>query len=388
VASNSATLVNSIGATRPVHADFGTMYAGQLDGIPYNAVPGNQPPVNVVIDAYPNESDLLPIPIPDNAVIEGDPLPSNQNHTDRHLLVYDQDNNIVYETYNTHRPSETSDHQWHADSEAVWDMNQNTFRTPGYTSADAAGLPILPGLVRDDEVLDQGVIMHALRFTVPRTRNTWVYPASHQAGSNDVTLPRMGERFRLKASFDISGFSPANRVILQALKDYGMIVADNGSAWYLSGAPSTRWNDGDLANLGAVKGSDFEAVDLTPRVSGVKPRTGSSVGGYLVTIAGLNFSGAAGMTQVYFGNALATDVTVRSDKFITVTAPSGQGTVDVRVASPYGTSAVSAADHFIYVASADAPSSAFALDLDDGVYELLGRRTRSGRHRYAAAWIA
>jgi hypothetical protein len=236
VAANSATLVASIGLGSNLHPDFGAgTYAGSYIGIPFNVVSGTQPKIHVVIDAYASESDLLPIPIPSNAVIEGDPLPSSQNTGDRHLLVYDKDNNIVYETFNTHRPSEEPDGQWHADAEAVWDLNKDTFRTAGYTSADAAGLPILPGLVRPDEVLDQHLINHALRFTVPASRDAYIYPASHQAGVNDSTLPRMGERFRLRASFDISGYSPADQVILQALKDYGMIVADNGSGWYISG---------------------------------------------------------------------------------------------------------------------------------------------------------
>src|SRR6516225_5356349 len=209
VAANSATLVASIGQFSPFHPDFGTTYAGALNGIPINIVTGSQPKIPVTIDAYADESDLLPIPIPSNVVIEGDPLPGAQNTGDRHMLIYDQTNNILYETFNTHRPSESSDGQWHADSEAVWNLNLDSFRTPGWTSADAAGLPILPGLVRPDEVLNQGKITHALRFTVPDTDNAYVFPASHVAGSNDPTLPRMGERFRLKQSFNISTFSAA-----------------------------------------------------------------------------------------------------------------------------------------------------------------------------------
>src|SRR5207248_1743978 len=200
----------------------------------------------------------------------------------------DQDHNLLYETFNTHRPSEEPDGHWHADSEAVWDLSKDSFRTPGFTSADAAGLPILPGLVRPDEVLDQGKITHALRFTVSQSQNAYVFPASHEAGSNNVALPRMGERFRLKASVDISGFSLANQVILQALKDYGMIVADNGSSWYLSGEPSTRWNDSDLHALGQLTGNNFEAVDLTPRIVSAT-YNGALASGSVVTITGLNF---------------------------------------------------------------------------------------------------
>src|SRR5579871_2857396 len=354
VAANSDTLVGSIGLTSHFHPDFGTTYAGALNGIPFNVVSGTQPKVPVTIDAYPDESDLLPIPIPSNAVIEGDPLPSNQNTGDRHMLVYDKDHNLLYETFNTDRPSEEPDGQWHADSEAVWDLSKDSFRTPGFTSADAAGLPILTGLVRPDEVLDQGKITHALRFTVPRSDNAYVFPASHYAGSNNPVLPRMGERFRLKQSVNISGFSPANQVILQALKDYGMIVADNGSGWYLSGEPSSRWDDNDLHNLSQIVGSDFEAVDLTPVVSGLDQNSGSTAGGATITITGLNFSGGAGQTQILFGTVAATNVTVLSDTQLTATIPAhAAGTVDVVVQSPYGTSAATAADRYTF-----GPSSA------------------------------
>jgi hypothetical protein len=354
VAANSAALVASIGLTSGLHADFGAgLYQGALIGIPFNVVSGTQPKVNVVIDAYASESDLLPIPIPANAVIEGDPLPSAQNTGDRHLLVYDKDNEILYETFNTHRPSEEPDNQWHADSEAVWDLSKDTFRTPGFTSADAAGLPILPGLMRPDEVLSQAKITHALRFTVPQSRDAYIFPASHQAGVNNLSYPRMGERFRLKQSFDISGFSPTNQTILQALKDYGMIVADNGSPWYLSGQPSDLWNNDDLHNLGSVVGSDFEAVDLTPLVSGLSQNTGPVAGGFTLTINGLNFSGGAGQTQVFFGSTPATSVTVLSDTQILVAVPThAAGLIDVTVQSRYGASARVTADQFTFGSAA------------------------------------
>ena len=350
VAANSATLVASIGLSRGLHPDFGNaLYQGGLVGIPWNAVPGTQPKITVVIDAYASESDLLPIPIPTGAVIEGDPLPSGQNTGDRHLLVYDKDNNLLYETFNTHRPSEEPDGKWHADSEAVWDLKKDSFRTPGFTSADAAGLPILPGLVRADDVLDQGKIDHAIRFTVPRSANTYVFPASHQAGNHNPALPRMGERFRLKQSFNISGYSPANRVILQALKDYGLIVADNGSGWFLSGEPSSRWNDSDLHNLSSVLSDNFEALDLTPGVSGLVQTFGPNTGGTGVTINGHGFSGGAGLIQVMFGTAAATNVAIVSDTQITCVSPlHGVGLVDVTVQSPYGTTATSGADQFTY----------------------------------------
>lgn len=339
VAANSATLIASIGANTSLHPDFGTTYAGALIGIPVNVVTGFQPKINVVVDAYASESDLVPVPIPVSAVIEGDPLPSAQNTGDRHLLVYDQTNNVEYELFNASRPSENADGQWHCDSLAYWNMSQDWFRTPGFTSADAAGLPILPGLVRPDEVLTQKLITHALRFTVNRSDNTYLFPASHAAGSNNANLPPMGARFRLKAGFDISHFSATDQVILQALKDYGMIVADNGSSWYLSGEPSTSWDDNDLHALTQVIGSDFEAVDLTPRLtSAVAPSAPAS--GMIVTLTGLDFSGGAGKTTVNFGSVSAASVQVMSDTQIQATigtVPTGSN-IMVQVVSPYGSS--------------------------------------------------
>ena len=344
VAANSSTLVASIGAASPLHPDFGTVYNGALNGIPYNVVSGNQPKVNVVIDAYADESDLVPVPIPAGAVIEGDPLGPSQNTSDRHLIVYDQDNNIAYELFNAHRPAEEPDNQWHADSEAVWDMSKDSFRTPGFTSADAAGLPILPGLVRPDEVLDQGVINScAATSPCPRSDSAYVFPASHEAGVNNPAYPRMGERFRLKQSFDISGFSAADRVILQALKDYGMIVADNGSSWYLSGTPSSRWSDDDLHALTQVLGSDFEAVDLSPIVSGLDQTSGSTGGGTAVTIHGQNFSAPPDNCRFSLARrrSRSAQVSVVSDTVLVATSPAHSvGTVDVTVETPYGTSAI------------------------------------------------
>jgi hypothetical protein len=221
VAANSALLVNTIGASLSLHPDFGTMYAGYFWGIPYETVHGNSlPKTSVVIDAYASESDIQPVPLPANAtdpnsgVIEGDPLSTAQNTGDRHMLIYDQDNSLLYEFYNTHRPSETADGKWHADAEAVWHTNADWFRTPGWTSADAAGLPIAPGLVSYNEV-QNGVIDHALRFTVVHTRNSYIFPASHEASnSSSASYPRMGERFRLKASVDISKYPAVDQVIL------------------------------------------------------------------------------------------------------------------------------------------------------------------------------
>ena len=257
VATNSAAIMSSIIATYGngrFHPDFGQDYQTadtDLYGIPYNVVHGNTTArVHVVIDAYPDQSDLLDAPIPANAVIEGDmqtgPTVGVDNRGDSHLLVWDEDNNVAYEFYRASRPSENTDGQWHADQESVWDMKTNTFRTLGWTSADAAGLPILPGLARPDEALPasqggQGIIRHALRFTLPNAviLNQYLYPGSHTANpgnTNRSIQPPMGARFRLKASVDISSLNPQSKVVAQALKDYGLIVADNGSAFFMTGA--------------------------------------------------------------------------------------------------------------------------------------------------------
>jgi hypothetical protein len=375
VAANSAQLVANIGATLALHPDFGQVASppvgAGLNGIPFNVVSAGQATTNIIIDAYASESDLVPVPLPANPVLEGDldsgPGPRG---SDRHLIVYDKDANKVYELFNTSRPSENADGKWHADQESVWDLAKDSFRPAGWTSADAAGLPILPGLVRPDEVLDQGIITHALRFTVPVTQTAWIYPASHQAGSTtNVNEPRMGERFRLKASVDLSGFPAADRVILQALKDYGMIVADNGGSWFVSGQPSTRWDDSVLGALKTLHGSDFEAVDLTPKVSGLTPTSGSTSGGTVVTITGLNYSGGAGLTKVFFGAVAATSVTVLSDTQIQATAPAhAAGSVAVTVQSGYGTSAAVTAGQFTY----NTPSTNGPLFHDDFSSATLG----------------
>jgi hypothetical protein len=205
---------------------------------------------------YAGDSDPGPYPLPPDAPIEGGPT----SNGDRHVLVVDRDNCVLYEVYNAHLQSDGS---WRAGSGAKWDMHSNALRPSTWTSADAAGLPILAGLVRYDEVAS-GTISHALRFTVPQTRNTFVWPGRHQASSlTDPQYPPMGLRFRLKSGVDISGYSPAMQVILRALKQYGMMVADNGSAWYLSGVPDPRWDDNDLHTLGQLSGSDFEAVNVS-----------------------------------------------------------------------------------------------------------------------------
>ncbi len=256
VDSSSAPYVNNIGASVGLHADFGAgLWDGGPIGIPFVTVPGNQPLVPLIFTNYGDESDPGPDPIPPNAPVEGGPDATG----DRHVLVVDRGNCVLYELFYAWPQGDGS---WTADSAANFDLRSNVLREADWTSADAAGLPILPGLVRYDEVAS-GAINHALRFTVPRTRNSYVWPGRHYAStSTDLTRPPMAERFRLKASFDLSGFSAANQVILTALKRYGMFVADNGSAWFLSGAPDERWDNDDLHNLQArVHGSDFEAVD-------------------------------------------------------------------------------------------------------------------------------
>ena len=255
VDSGSDAYITTIGASRGLHPDFGSgTWAGGPIGIPYTVVDGSHPEVDVVFD-YADESDPGPYPIPADAPIEG----GDQSSGDRHVLVLDRDACILYELYAAYPQLDGS---WEAGSGAVFDLESNALRQEGWTSADAAGLPILPGLVRYDEVAS-GEIQHALRFTAPQTRRAYVWPARHFASSlTGAAYPPMGKRFRLKADFDISGFSEEVQVILRALKKYGMILADNGSAWYISGAPDAGWdNDLLVIELGQVKGSEFEAVD-------------------------------------------------------------------------------------------------------------------------------
>ncbi|HTQ55833.1 MAG TPA: hypothetical protein VMI94_15305 [Bryobacteraceae bacterium] len=251
---NSANLIDYIGANVTLHPDFGAgLYAGQTMGIPYQVEAGTQAKVPVKLTAYPSESDPGPMPIPSGALIEGYPHPGNG---DRHVLVLDQGGCWLYELYQGYDKSGN----WSAGSSAIWDMTINEQRPYTWTSADAAGLPIFPGLVRYDEVA-AGVIKHAFRFTVPTTREAFTPPASHWASSvTDPNAPPMGMRLRLKAGFDISGFSPANQAILTALKQYGMILADNGSAIYITGMPDNNWNNDDLGNLKTITASNFDVV--------------------------------------------------------------------------------------------------------------------------------
>jgi hypothetical protein len=260
VAGNSETIIRSIGAGETLHPDFGSgLWEGRPIGIPITVVRGAQRKVRVRFD-YADESDPGPYPIPRTVKIEG----GRQSDGDRHALILDRDNCRLYELFALH-PSARG---WRAGSGAIWNLRSNRLRPAGWTSADAAGLPILPGLARYDEVA-RGRIDHALRFTVRRTRRAYVYPARHYASeSNDPSLPPMGLRVRLKASFPTAGYPRQARIVLEALKRYGMIVADNGSDWYISGAPHPRWSNEQLRALKRVPGSAFEAVDtsrLRPR---------------------------------------------------------------------------------------------------------------------------
>lgn len=251
---NSDALIASIGLQKPLHPDFGTVWNGAPNGIPYMVVSGNQSKVPVRFE-YADESDKGPYPLPPNAPIEG----GEASQGDRHVLIIDRDNWRLYELYSAHHEGSA----WSAGSGAIFDLKTNALRPTGWTSADAAGLPIFPGLVRYDEVVEQQAIHHALRFTIVHSRRAYVAPARHFASNNrNPNLPPMGMRVRLKANYDISSFPKEVKVILNALKTYGMFVADNGSDWYLSGAPDPRWNDEALNTLKRVKGSAFEVVKM------------------------------------------------------------------------------------------------------------------------------
>jgi hypothetical protein len=257
VDSNSNNIINFIGAATTLHPDFGSgEYAGSTIGIPYQVEPATQPKVPIRLGTYADESDPGPASVPPDALIEGYPHPGTG---DRHVLVLEKGGCWLYELYDAHLSSNGS---WRAASAALWDLLGNEQRPYTWTSADAAGLPIFPGLVRYDEV-STGVVKHAFRYTLPTTRQAFVLPATHWASSvTDPDAPPMGMRLRLKASFDISGFSAMNKVILTALKQYGMILADNGSGIFLSGAPDDRWNNDDLGALKQITAADFEVVKM------------------------------------------------------------------------------------------------------------------------------
>jgi hypothetical protein len=257
--ANSAAYINAIGADKPLHPDFGT----GNNGIPFQFIDHTTPRAPVTFE-YADESDKGPYPIPGHPLIEGG---SAATTGDRHMLLIDTDEWKLYELFQAVKGSQG----WHAGSGAIWDLKTNTTRPKGWTSADAAGLPIFPGLVRYDEV-QKHLITHALRFTVQRSRRAYVFPASHWASrSNDPALLPMGARVRLRRDFDVSSFAPDVQVILVALKTYGMILADNGSDWFISGGPDDRWRDDILHQLSRVKGKDLEVVKLGEVVTWCQP---------------------------------------------------------------------------------------------------------------------
>jgi hypothetical protein len=255
VAKNSSRLIAGIGLSDPVRPDFGTVYNGAPNGIPFTVVSNRTRRVPVRFQ-YASESDPGPYPIPPNAPIEGGAGSSG----DRHVIVIDRSNCTDYELFDAH--PHNRGRSWSAGSGAIFNLRSNHLRPAGWTSADAAGLPIFPGLARYDEVA-RGVIDHALRFTAPCTAPRYVYPARHEASTCSGFYPPMGLRVRLKANVNISRLPYQARVVAQALKTYGMILADNGSPWYVSGAPNQRWNDDALHQLDQLTGRDFQVVDTS-----------------------------------------------------------------------------------------------------------------------------
>lgn len=255
VARDSARLVASIGLNDPVHPDFGTVWDGAPNGIPYAVVSDRTRRVPVHFQ-YASESDHGRYPIPPDVPIEGGPSSTG----DRHVIVVNRDNCTDYELFAAYPHHHGA--YWTAGSGAIFNLRSNRLRPAGWTSADAAGLPILPGLARYDEVAG-GSIAHALRFTAPCTSARYVYPARHFASTCSGFYPPMGLRVRLKASVNISGLPYQARVVAEALKRYGMILSDNGSPWFISGAPDPRWNNGALHQLDQLSGRDFEVVDTS-----------------------------------------------------------------------------------------------------------------------------
>ncbi len=254
----SAAIIAGIGADKPLHEDFGIVWKGVPGGIPYHVVGGDQPRVPVTF-RYADESDPGPYPIPPDAPIEG----GAHGEGDRHILVLDRDNWKLYELFRAFPVD--GGKAWRAGSGAIFDLRQPRPRPAGWTSADAAGLPILPGLARYDEICGAKQLLHALRFTVKKSRRAYVPPATHFASElTDENLPPMGMRVRLKAGFDTSAFTGAARVILDAMKTYGLILADNGGDWFISGAPDERWVHEELLPIRKVKGGDLEVVRMIP----------------------------------------------------------------------------------------------------------------------------
>jgi hypothetical protein len=250
VHASSDSWTARMGLTRNLHPDFGGPY-----GIPFSVVPATQPAVPITFTAYGDESDPGPYPVPLAAPVEG----GASSNGDRHVLVLQSGTCKLFELYRAF-PTGSG---WKADSGAVFDLGSNALRPERWTSADAAGLPVTAGLVRFEDIAD-GSLRHAVRFTAQCTQRAYIHPATHQAGRDDATCPPMGARFRMKASFDVSQVTGQSRIILEGLKRYGMIVADNGSNWFITGSTDPRWNVEDLDQLKRIPGSAFEAVETGP----------------------------------------------------------------------------------------------------------------------------
>jgi hypothetical protein len=291
VSPSSTTWVNTIGPSAPLHPDFGSgLYNGGPIGIPFVTVPGTQTKYPATF-TYQSESDTGPYAIPLNAPVEG----GSSSTGDRHVISVDVDHCILYEIYNAF-PQTSS---WTGDSGAIFNLLGYALRPATWTSADAAGLPIFPGLVRYDEIV-AGQINHAIRFTVPQTQKAYVWPARHYASSLTGTqYPPMGARFRLKAGFNISSFSATNQIILRALQRYGMFLADNGSAWFISGAPDSRWDNNDLHQLTTIAGSNFEAVDDTTLMIGADSGQALQNSAVSVTVTPGNANVVVNNTQAF-----------------------------------------------------------------------------------------
>jgi hypothetical protein len=254
VHANSDAYIDSIGRETRLHPDFGTEWEGAPIGIPYTVVDASRADVPITYTAYGDESDPGPMPIPPDVAIEGGP----DSDGDRHTLVIDRDTCTLYELYRAF----PTDSGFEAESGTVWDLGVNEHHPEGCTSSDAAGLPVFPGLARYDEVVEKKAVLHALRFTVARSQRGYIFPARHYASQNtDPNLPPMGLRVRMKASYDCSSLSSEVQVLCTGLKRFGMIVADNGSNWYVSGAPDSRWNDDHLNDFKGITGDAFEVVD-------------------------------------------------------------------------------------------------------------------------------
>src|SRR5271168_480145 len=334
---NSAAIINYIGATDPVHPDFGSgEYNGSSIGIPYIVVDSQQAPVVINFTAYGDESDPGPMPVPASAPIEGYPNPGSG---DRHVLVLDNSSCWLYELYSSYPQTDGS---WNADSAAVWDLLSDEQRPLTWTSADAAGLSVFAGLARYDEVAS-GAIKHALRFTLQNSRAAFVPPASHWAATTtNASAAPMGMRLRLKSSFDISGFSATNQVILTALQQYGMIMADNGSNMFISGAPDSRWDNDDLHNLGQLTASDFEVIQISPLYTqntvptGAVPTINSFTASSLTITAGTNVTLSWNVTGASYFDVTPQVGSIRGTSV--VVTPSQKTTYTLNATNEFGRS--------------------------------------------------